>query len=929
MSKPEPHKKPSNSLMSLVFDQASGVWNDTMGHAAAVWGDILRFVVRYPNDGRPMPRGFVALVKHLVSVCQKYAAWVAVLALIVVVGCGAFIATHFSINTDVSKMMPADLEWRQREIEMANAFPNKEDLLVVVIDGKTAEQAEDAADQLATRLAGMSQQFSLVERPDAIPFFRKNGLLFLPSEQIATILGQVVEAQPMLAAMVTDPSLRGLMNLLKTMTLGLKAGQADSSRLDPAYDAIANTIDAAVKGNPLPLAWSQLRPQSDTASARDVRKYILTKPVLDYGNLEPGAAASKAIRDAAQQLNLTADHGVTVRLTGSVALNDEEFASVASGTGWATALSGAVVVVILFFALRSFRLVVPILLTLGVGLVITTAFALLTVKSLNLISVAFAVMFIGIAVDFGIQFGVRYRDMHYQEPDHETAVAETVQVVATPLSLAAAAVALGFFAFIPTSYRGVSELGFIAGSGMIIAYVLNLTLLPALLEIAKPPAEAEPVGFRQMAPVDAFLLGKRRLIKRICAGVALVVLVGATQVRFDFDPLNLKDPHTESVSTLFDLMKDPEATPYAVSILSSDLDAAQDLANRLEVLPTVDHAMTLASFVPAQQDAKLQQIGDTLLTVGPTFDLPLVTPVADDDAIIDSMTDLVTQLREVGGSDAAASHLAQSLDEAMTRIVVKKDAKLLHVLHSVLVEPLRDKTQQIKELLSASRVTIDQIGDDLRHDWIAPDGHALIQVYPKGNPRDHDVLSAFTNSVLDVAPNATGAPVSIQASGNVVIEAFALAGLYAVLAIILVAWLVLRDIGDVARMVAPLIFAGGLTLATIALFGLSLNYANIIALPLLLSLGVSYAVYFVFYWREGSFAFLQSSMARAVLFSAATVFVAFSSLIFSSHPGTASMGILLTLALLYSLLCTFFMLPCLLGIPKLEKEQTVTLRRGH
>ena len=876
--------------------------------------------VLWTNPASGSPPVLTSIIIRVVNFSQRFAIAITAAALIATLGLGWFVSHSFKINTDVSQMMSPDLGWRKRELEMAQAFPQKEDLLVVVVDGDTPDAAENAANLLTAKLVSLTDRFTLVERPDSIPFFRKNGLLFLPPAEEASVLNQIVEAQPMLGMMTTDPSLRGFLNMIGLMAQGVQHGQIDFNRLERPFNAIADTISAAVAGKDQRLAWQKLQPQDTAPTARELRKYILTKPILDYSNLEPGSAASSAIRSAAEALQLTPEHGVRVRLTGSVALNDEEFASVASGTGWATVASIVMVFVILLIALRSLRIVLPILLTLTVGLVITTAFALLTIGSLNLISVAFAVMFIGIAVDFGIQFGVRYRDQHFHEPDHRQALLDTAEIIAQPLAMAAVATAIGFLAFIPTDYRGVSELGLIAGFGMIIAFILNVTLLPALLSLSQPPAEKEPIGYDWAAPIDRYLRDRRRQVLILTSILAVIAIGITTQLRFDFDPINLKDPRTESVSTLFDLMKDPDFSPYTINILTSNLTEAQDLASKLQTLPEVDHVMTLASFIPDQQEAKLAQISDTKLMLGPTLDLPVATTPADDDTVIDSMTVLATALHDLGVHAPAAEHLAHAMDDALAGLVTRKDKDLMGRLNRNLVDTLQEKLMQVKEVMNASVVTVDTISDDLRHDWITTDGRALLQVFPKGNPRDHRQLTAFTTAVQKIAPNASGAPISIQESGQTVSQAFIHAGCYAVLAIAFLAWVMLRSITDVARLIAPFILAGVLTLATITVVNLPLNYANIIALPLLLSLGVSYAIYFVSYWRAGSFTPLQSSMARAVLFSAATVLVAFGSLALSSHPGTSGMGELLTVALVYSVMCTFFVLPSLLGYPKLDKD---------
>ncbi len=181
------------------------------------------------------------------------------------------------------------------------------------------------------------------------------------------------------------------------------------------------------------------------------------------------------MRDTIKELGFTPDTGVTVRLTGPVALNDDEFATVAEGMGWALLISTVLVLLWLFLALRSIKLILATFITLIIGLILTFAFATLAVGKLNLISVAFAVMFIGLSIDFGIQFGVRY-GQEKMEGGLVGALVRTGIAMARPLTLAAIAIAVGFAAFIPTDYRGVSELGLIATAGMAITLVLNLTL---------------------------------------------------------------------------------------------------------------------------------------------------------------------------------------------------------------------------------------------------------------------------------------------------------------------------------------------------------------------------------------------------------------------------------------------------------------------
>lgn len=852
-------------------------------------------------------------ILHLVAFCRRFALFVVVLLLSASIGLGFFIVNNIAINTDIDQLMATDLVWRQQEKKIAQAFPQNTDRLVIVLDSKDPDLAENAANKLSSELQKRKELFKRVSRPDAYPYFLKNGLLFLSEKELSDILDVIIKAQPMLGSLSADPSLRGLFRTMNLAIEGLKHGEAKYEDLAPSFSIIAQTLESNLAGKSVLLPWQSLF-SDRKPSLHELRKFIVTQPIMDFDALSPGAKASEAIRQIAQELGLTPENGVNVRLTGSVALNDEEFASVAQGAGLATGVSLFLVMFLLFLALRSVRLILPIIITLLTGLVATTAFALAAVGSLNLISVAFAVMFIGVAVDFGIQFGVRYRETRHACSDETEALRETARAVAAPLSLAAGATALGLISFMPTDYRGVAELGLIAGVGILIAFILNVTLLPALLTLFRPPPEPKAIGYKGAAALDDFLVTHRKKLLPIFGILALVGLVFASQVRFDFDPLNLKNPDSESVSTLFDIMKDPDATIYTIEILANSLEEAQKLAQRLDQLDQVDHTLTLESFIPQNQEAKLALIEDAKFVLDPSLYPLSIKPAPTQKKIYSTLKKTAYALKSLEKDKEAAHQLARALE----KIVQKKDPRLLTQLDQNLITGIKLYLAQLRARLSGTPASIDDIDSGLRRNWITPDGRAKIEVYPKGNARNYKTLAAFTKAVRQIAPQASGAPISIQESGKTVMGAFLQAGLFALGSIFLLLIIVLKKISDVLRILAPLILAGILTLATMFVISLPLNFANVIALPLLLSLGVSYAIYFVTYWKSGKERPLSSGMARAVMFSAATTLVAFFSLSLSSHIGTRSMGQLLTIALIYCLSCSFLLLPVLLGRHRLR-----------
>jgi len=848
-----------------------------------------------------------AIIGRIVDRARIHALAIALAGLVVALGGAYYARAHLAIDTDLQEMLPTGLAWRQNEIALNKAFPQNDDLLVIVIDGKTGDEADSAATALAARLRAEPELFRYVQQPDGGPFFDKNGLLYLPQAELAALSEQLIAAQPLIGSLAHDPSLRGLFDALAMFVAGAGQDQAAIDRLAPTLTAIGDAVKAVLEGHAEPLNWQRLM-TGRTAEPRERRRFVLTRPVLDFDALEPAARARAEIRRLTGDLALDPAHGVGVRLTGSVALDDEEFATLRESALKSTILSIVLVCAILFAAVRSVKLVAVILATLAAGLALTAGFAALAIGSLNLISVAFGVLFIGLAVDFSIQFSVRYRDERHRRGTFPEALRGAGESIGPALVLAAGATAIGFLSFVPTEYTGIRELGWIAGCGMLIAITLNLVLLPAGLTLLRPPGEPAPVGFRRAVALDRFLSRRRFWVIGAAAVLAAAGLALLPRISFDFDPLNLKNPKSESVATARDLMKDPMTTPYTAEILAPSEGAAERITDRLQKLPQVAQSVTAASFIPDDQQKKLAIIGDLALLLGPTLTPGSMLPPPSDADVVRSIAACRDALQHHGGPHSPAARLAGALDEAAAR-----GPAIVPALRQVLVTGLEHRFAALAEQIQAKPVTLASLPAELRDSWIAADGRARVEVFPKGDARDPAVLDRFVAAVRTVAPDATGTPVTIREAGRLISSAFVEAGIIAIAAITLLLALVLRRVRDIMLVIAPLLLAAILTLAVTVVLGMKLNYANIIALPLLLGIGVAFDIYFVMNWRAGVSDHLQSSTARAVIFSALTTMSAFGSLALSDDPGTAGMGELLAISLLCTLFCTLFILPALLG----------------
>jgi uncharacterized protein len=859
----------------------------------------------------PIARSIMAIV----AFCSRFRWAVLASSILLTIAAANYALTHFAINTNTNNFISEKLQWRQNLIALDKAFPQRVDQIVIVIDGATAELAEAAAQALTDKLKGRPDLYRSVVRPEGGAYFNETGLLFLPVSELRKTVSELSRARAFLMALSSDPSLRGIVTALSYINQGVRAQAGTLDDFDRPMVQFSDALEGVLAGRPEYFSWRSLI-SGQPPDPRELRRFIEIEPVLDYAALMPGEKASDFIRETARNLGFSPSHGVTVRLTGLVPMADEEFSTLADGAELNGIVTALTVLFIIWLALKSGRIVLAVAFTVVVGLAVTAAVGLMMVGALNLISVAFAVLFVGIGVDFGIQFSVRYRAERFKEPRFDKALVQAAGKAGRPLALAAAATAAGFYSFLPTDYRGVSELGLIAGTGMFIAFFAAITVLPALLSLFRPPPEQEPVGYLFLAPVDRFMADHRYAIVSITLLVALAGTPLLRHLRFDFNPLNLRSSKVESVATLLDLMNDPSTDTNTVDILAPNLSAIPPLVARLEKLPEVARVTSIYSLVPEDQDQKIAIVAPLAKSL-----LPLLDPAREREPPTDAQTVEAMERAANAFTATANGQTGKGADDArrladLLRQMAAAPPQLREEARKALVPGLDMMLDLLRTSLTAKKVTIASIPPDILRNWVTPDGRARIQVAPSGDPNSNDNLLRFTAAVRAIDPTAMGEPIAVQESGNTVVRAFIEAGLWALISVMLLLFIVLRRITDVLLTLVPLMLAGLVTLEITVLIGLPLNFANIIALPLLLGLGVAFKIYFVMAWRAGTTNLLQSSLTRAVFFSAMTTATAFGSLWLSKHPGTSSMGKLLALSLGCTLAAAVLFQPALMGPPR-------------
>ncbi len=834
-----------------------------------------------------------------------------------------YVVEHLGIHGDTESLFSQDLPFKRAERRYHGAFPMLYENMFVVVDAPTPERAGEAAALLAARIEAEPRRFHRVYLPGGGEFFETHAFLYLETDELEDLADKLAIAQPYLAELSRDGTLRGLASMMARGGRAVREGDVSGDQLHALFDRFQDALSARIDGRPYQLSWAEVLAEGDfDLDAR--RRFLLVQPVLEFDELQPAKRSILAVRRIADELGFTPESGVSVRITGDVALSFEELEVLRTQAAAAGVASLVLVAIILILGLRSIRMVLATLATLIAGLVWTAGFTAAAIGHLNLISVCFAVLFIGLGVDFGIHMCIRYREALGSGIGHSAALRDTARDVGSSIFLCALTTAIGFFAFVPTDFVGVAELGLISGTGMFISLFCTMTLLPALLSLRPIPAGR---AYSPAAPWSNTSLANLPLRHpRAIRGTALVMGIGAVlllpKARFDNNPLNVRDPSSESVRTFNELLEKGASSPWSLNAVAPSIESAQLLAERLEALEVVERVVTVSDYVPTDQESKLGIIEDVAMFVAPPPGPDGVVPPPSLDEQLASLTDLHRELRRLQTADgqsemaASASRLRPVLERYLRMLQSSPDpAREIEALQTSMLGTLPEQLRILDAALSAGHVTLEKLPDTILERMITADGRVRLQILPSQDLKDHAALAAFVDGVKAITPEVAGSASEILESGRAVVRALTQAMLSAFVVITLFLLVLWRRIDDTALVLIPLLLASALTVAAAVLADIPFNFADVIVLPLLLGIGVDSGIHLVHRVRsiaDADASLLGTSTARAVTYSALTTIASFGSLGLATHLGLATLGRLLTIGVGFTLACNLIVLPALI-----------------
>jgi len=868
------------------------------------------------------------LIINWVQFVERYRVAIIIAFIMLTIFSIFYIKDNLGVSTDTTEMLSEELSWRKLDIEYEKQFPQFNDNVLVVIESTTPDQATDTAIKLHSALKENSRLISNIYYPNLLPYFRQSAFLFFDDEELQDLADQLATIQAFLGTLLQDKNLRGLFTML-TNALQYKVDGEDIE-LKP----LLLEINHALENEKYNVSWQHLM-SSDKSLKPVYREFIVLQTLESEEELLPGEDVIAHIRTIIDSLNLN-NESVRIRLTGGTALSYEELKSVSEANIQAIVISFILVAIILLIGLGSVWLVIASLITLFFGLIATTAFAAATVGELNLISVAFAVLYIGLGIDFTIHLILRYREQVILSGRSDNALKISISYIFRSLVLCAITTAIGFYSFIPTDYEGVAELGWIAGSGMFISILFTLTLLPALLslrpyqkKIGKPNKKTQHlITFLTTFP---YKYSKQILI------FTLIVLIGFIsqlyRISFDINTLNLQDPENESVQTYRDLLKDSDSSPWSSILLKESRSETIATVKEIEQLDLVDKVIWYEDLLPEDQEDKLFIIDEINLFMGILSTDETKVEINNEDRV-NALQKLIEKLDYFSGHELESdpelySEIRKLKTHLSERLNNPTENNNLISLEKQLLSNLDGRIHALNDALNAERVELSDIPATVHDRWVSHK-HYKIEIFPREDLNDNAAMERFVRQLQAYDNTVIGSPIINIEAGDAVITAFKTAFTYAFIAIAFLLFILIKKKSDAAIILISVLVGSVFTFGFMLIFNIPLNFANIIGLPLLLGIGVDSGIHIADRFRQEhnlqqgtNRNIFTTSSSRGVIVSSLTTICSIGNLAFSSHTGTASMGLLLTLGLASMMISTMMILPAFLIWQNTLKKSTL------
>ena len=802
---------------------------------------------------------------------------------------------YLKIDTSTDGLINKDLKFKIDQANLKKEFKILDNNVLIRISGKNKEEVNKVSNEILIDLTD-KKELNFFYSPQTDPVFRKNFFTFLNSEQKNELISKLYQFQPFISELNSNTKFTGLNNLLELILKSENKNNEDFEGFQRIFKSFILSLN-----NKKYVDWTELL-------NTDLNNYII------LGFEEEGLKNNGFVDFYNYLTSISSKYKtVEVRYTGGIVIDYEEISSVADGASNAGIISIILVAVILLFAFRNFKNIFFIILTILSGLTITMALTTIFIGHLNLISVAFAVLFIGLSVDFGIQIYSRFLENSSKKIDLKKKLDNDTSGISSTLLMASVPSMVGFISFIPTNYIGLSELGIISFFGLIVGLLTNIFLFTSLQkQFGCFDKQYESKNTNKYEEIFKYFEKKKKIIFLILLIILGYNVLYYKSLNFDSDPLNLKDNSLGSVKLAKELIEQNPTSDYVISVLLDE----QQLKNKslFENLNSKKSIKSTFSYSELIEDYKNEELDYFKFLISSQNSNNFYSNIEDFEKF-KSLLKSIISLDELSISFEA-------------KILLDKLEKQIHSQ-----EDFRDIEERYFRKFDDLVGVLNRLGnkDDLllknlpffyKDRYLSVAKKYRVEIFPSKDVSKKENLKEFVIDVLDVFPNATGMPIVQYFAGEVVIDSFIFAIFVSISFLLFFLSLIFKNFKFVLITFSCLLLGVTFTVFFMILFNLNFNFANMISLPLLFSLGVSYPVYFLRRYRElGNLnKVIRSKTPPAILLSASTTICSFSTLAISGHQGTSSMGILLFISLTMTLISSLIFLPLMIKMFKISSR---------
>lgn len=892
--------------------------------------------------------------------------------------------------------------WRQYLAEFG-----KDDDMVVVVQGTDRRQMTAALETLAAQVGRQTEHFDRLFYKVDLRHLHNRALLYLSADQ----LRQIQESLHSMGRLLDAPfglgwrciTLQNLVYEAGERIARLKPGEPLSTAdeqlltqlLSLSQSARATLVDPAGYRNGWGSLLAQPPEQQDLMaepqyffSPDGVLAFLLVRPINgEKGSFTADRQSIEAMRGIIAEVQ-PGFPGLQFGLTGLPVLETDEMVASQTDTNLASWLALAGVAALYLVVYRGFRYPLLTVGTLLVGIAWSMGWLTLTVGHLNILSAAFAVMLIGLG-DYGVLWVTRYEQDRQSGADLHEALRRTAVSVGPGVLTAAVTTALAFYATMLADFHAVAELGWIAGSGVLFCALACFTVMPALLaisdrrrslvedreeRIAKETPYPVGEGPSPSLPLPSILHPLSAILhppssapwlpalaarpRWVVVGSLLVVAVlglFACRIRYDHNLLNLQAKGLDSVAWELKLIQHTAGASWHSLSSTDSAEEARTLRERFERLPAVSRVVEVASLVPADQDAKVEQLreihrrlrvlpprGASPPPLYPSRAGPLTREL---DALTGRLGPLARGYPWTGsGRPPLPSVLLCQLKELREQLHGLPEAvadERLRMFDQQLTADLAEDLHRLREVSTPATIALADLPTPLRERYVSPNGKWLLRVFAADCLWEHEALTRFVDEVQRIDPNATGKPFLTLEGLRAMKNGFQWASLYALAAISAVLAMDFRSLRQVLWALAPLGLGTVATLGILGMLGVPLNPANMIAFPLIVGVGVDNGVHVLhdYLARDRRQRYLLSrTIGRGILVAALTTVLGFGTLMIASHRGLVGLGLVLSLGVSCCTASALVFLPALLRLrceraasrqrePRVE-YQTVEIRQA-